>query len=238
MEFGIAAAKSGDLKMQAAYKSGDCYLAFAKQAGAVPPDATKETHSSIRDQYKTCVLGVQYGISTTSLATRLGGQQYLARELLRAHKTTYHVFWRWIDCVVSEAMFTNVIKTEFGWKQHIVQGQNIRSLMNFPMQATGAEIMRVAAILMTERGIPVGGVVHDAFAICCPLDQLEAVKAAAEAAMREASRIVLGGFELDVEIKEESIVRWPNRYMDERGKDMWNKIMMLLDRQIKKRKIA
>jgi len=41
-EFGIAAALSGDLAMQAAYLSGDPYLAFAKRAGAVPKDATKE----------------------------------------------------------------------------------------------------------------------------------------------------------------------------------------------------
>jgi hypothetical protein len=41
MEFGIAAALSGDPQMQAAYLSGDPYLAFAKQAGAAPADATK-----------------------------------------------------------------------------------------------------------------------------------------------------------------------------------------------------
>jgi DNA polymerase-1 len=39
-EFGIAAALSGDPLMQAAYRSGDPYLEFAKQAGAVPPGAT------------------------------------------------------------------------------------------------------------------------------------------------------------------------------------------------------
>src|SRR5262249_13114424 len=44
-EFGIAAALSGDATMQAAYLSGDPYLAFAKQAAAVPEDATKTTHS-------------------------------------------------------------------------------------------------------------------------------------------------------------------------------------------------
>jgi hypothetical protein len=31
---------SGDEAMQAAYLSGDPYLEFAKQAGAVPPDAS------------------------------------------------------------------------------------------------------------------------------------------------------------------------------------------------------
>src|SRR5262249_51406541 len=40
-EFGIAAALSGDVAMQAAYQTGDPYLAFAKQAGAIPPNATK-----------------------------------------------------------------------------------------------------------------------------------------------------------------------------------------------------
>ena len=35
-EFAIAASLSGDAAMQAAYLTGDPYLAFAKQAGAVP----------------------------------------------------------------------------------------------------------------------------------------------------------------------------------------------------------
>jgi DNA polymerase I len=55
-EFGIAAALSGDAAMQAAYSSGDPYLTFAKQAGAVPPDATKESHKLERELFKTCAL--------------------------------------------------------------------------------------------------------------------------------------------------------------------------------------
>ena len=43
-EFGIAAALSGDPNMIEAYETGDPYLTFAKQAGAVPPDATKKSH--------------------------------------------------------------------------------------------------------------------------------------------------------------------------------------------------
>jgi DNA polymerase I len=52
-EFGIAAALSGDPMMMEAYHSGDPYLAFAKQAGAAPADATKATHKAIRDQFKS-----------------------------------------------------------------------------------------------------------------------------------------------------------------------------------------
>ena len=55
-EFAIAAALSGDTGMRTAYLSGDPYLAFAKQAGAVPPDATKESHKEERERFKVCAL--------------------------------------------------------------------------------------------------------------------------------------------------------------------------------------
>ena len=51
--------------MIAAYRSGDPYLAFAKQAGAVPPGATKQSHSAQRELFKQCVLAVQYGMGPT-----------------------------------------------------------------------------------------------------------------------------------------------------------------------------
>ena len=69
---GIAAALSDDPNMIEAYLSGDAYLAFAKQAHAVPENATKETHRSVRDQFKQCVLGVQYGIGDAALGVRIG----------------------------------------------------------------------------------------------------------------------------------------------------------------------
>ena len=74
---------------------------------------------------------------------------------------------------------------------------NPRSLRNFPMQANGADMMRLAACLATERGIEVCATVHDAFLIIAPLERLEEDVARMRAAMAEASRIVLGGFELD-----------------------------------------
>jgi hypothetical protein len=46
--------------------------------------------------------------------------------------------------------------------------------------------------------------------------------------MAEASRIVLNGFELGTDAQ---IVRYPDRYMDERGAVMWDRIMGLIDRQ-------
>jgi len=68
-EFGVAAALSGDPAMQSAYLSGDPYLTFAQQAGAVPPSATKKTHGAEREQFKACALAVQYGMQSESLAS-------------------------------------------------------------------------------------------------------------------------------------------------------------------------
>src|SRR5262249_10086676 len=70
-ELAIAAALSGDTRMQEAYQSGDFYLKFAKMAGAVPPDATKRSHASQREQFKVVSLGVLYGLSADGLARKL-----------------------------------------------------------------------------------------------------------------------------------------------------------------------
>jgi hypothetical protein len=224
-EFGIAAVLSGDTAMQAAYRSGDPYLSFAKQAGAVPADATKKTHGPIRELYKTCALGVQYGMEADSLALRIGQPPIVARDLLRAHRETFRQFWAWSDAAVDQAMLLGMISTVFGWPVRIGDKVNPRSLRNFPMQANGAEMMRIACCLATERGVEVCAPVHDAVLIAAPLDRLDADIAAMRAATVEASRAVLAGFELGTDVK---VVRWPDRYMDPRGRVMWDRVCGLV----------
>jgi hypothetical protein len=115
--------------------------------------------------------------------------------------------------------------TVFGWHVHVGENSNPRSLRNFPMQANGAEMLRLACCLATERGIQVCAPVHDAVVICAPLEHLEADVARMRAIMAEASRIVLDGFELGTDA---AIVRHPNRYMDPRGAVMWDRVCKLV----------
>jgi DNA polymerase-1 len=225
-EFGVAAALSRDPLMMTAYDSGDPYLAFAKQAGAAPADATKATHTTVRDQFKSTVLAVQYGMGADALAQRIGQPPIRARELLRLHKETYRVFWRWSDAAVDHAMLTGSLHTVFGWRVQVPTVANERSLRNFPMQANGAEMLRLACCLATERGIEVCAPVHDAVLICAPLDRIDANATRMQQAMAEASRIVLDGFELGT---DEKIVRYPDRYMDDRGTVMWGRVMKLIE---------
>lgn len=226
-EFGEAAEFSGDLNMQAAYWSGDGdpYLAFAKQAGAVPQDATKQTHGAIRELFKQCVLATQYGMEWESMAARIGQPTIVARDLLRSHRETYRKFWHWSDAVVDYAMTRGELHTVFGWRIHIGAETNPRSLRNFPMQANGAEMLRLACCLATERGIEICAPVHDAVLICAPLDRLEHDITVMRAAMARASRDVLGGFELRTDV---SRVLYPHRYADARGTVMWDRVMKLI----------
>jgi DNA polymerase I len=227
-EIGVAAALSGDTALRAAYRTGDCYLAFAKQAGAVPQDATKQTHKSARELFKQCVLAVQYGMGAEALALRIAQPPVVARDLLRAHRETYRTFWQWSDAAVDHAMLKGSLHTVFGWNLHIGADSNSRSLRNFPMQANGAEMMRLAACLATERGIEICAPVHDAFLICAPLDRLEADVTAVRECLAEASRVVLDGFELGTDA---TLVRHPDRYSDPRGAEMWDRVTKLINKR-------
>jgi hypothetical protein len=215
-EFGIAAALSRDEAMMRAYMSGDPYLEFAKQARAVPADATKRSHAAIRNQFKSCALAVQYGMGAEALAVRIAQPVSQARDLLRLHWETYRQFWKWSDASVDFAMLYGYLTTVFGWTIHVGSHVNPRSLRNYPMQANGAEMLRLACCLASERGVRVCAPIHDAILIEAAEDELEHAIAEAQRAMSDASAVVLDGFRLHSDARP--II---HRYEDERGKQMW-----------------
>ncbi len=224
-EFGIAAALSGDAAMIDAYRTGDPYLRFAVQAGAAPPEATKGTHGPVREQFKMCALGVQYGMGENALATSLQQPVLEACRLLQLHRDTYPTFWKWSQAAIDYGMLHQRIHTVLGWQLHVGPDMKSRTLANFPMQANGAEMLRLACCLATERGIQVCAPVHDALLIEAPDHLIDDEVSRCRDAMREASEIVLDGFALRCDAQ---IVRYPDRYMDSRGKHMWETVMRAL----------
>lgn len=224
-EFGIAGVLSKDKAMQAAYESGDPYLAFAKQAGAIPAHATKQSHTAERDRFKACILGVQYGMGPHSLASQIGQSVDHAKVLLDLHRRTYPDFWAWSDKVQDHYALGGKLNTEFGWELQPVVNFNPRSVRNFPMQANGAEMLRLACIHLTEAGIRVCAPVHDAVLIEAPLGEIDDTIELARELMAQASREVLDGFELNTDVE---IVRYPDRYMDKRGVKMWDTVQEII----------
>jgi hypothetical protein len=224
-EFAIAARLSGDQAMMAAYLSGDPYLEFAKQAGGVPPNATKQSHNAERELFKQCVLAVQYGMEADSLAERIGKPRAAAAQLLQSHHQTYRVFWAWSDRLVNHAILHGRLWTTLGWQWRPDKPINVRSVRNFPMQANGAEMLRLAICFATEAEVEVVAPVHDAVLIHAPLDRLDADIAVVRECMAQASKIILSGFEVRTDVK---VVRYPDRYMDPRGMVMWKRVMKLI----------
>ena len=225
-EFGIAAALSGDTVMQAAYKSGDAYLAFATATGAIPKGATEETQRHVRDRYKACALGVLYGMGPARLGRMLVVNEIEANALLRRHRSTYPRFWRWSDNVEDYGLLHGQLQSVFGWQITVGADANPRFLRNFPMQANGAEMLRLACCLTTESGIRVCAPQHDALLIEARLSDLDAAVAETQRLMAEASSIVLGGFELRSGVR---VVRYPNRLGDDRGSAIWPIVEKLIE---------
>ena len=236
MEFLIAAALSDghcgpNNPMLEMYQSGDPYLSFAKRVNAAPEWATKKTHEELRDRYKVGLLAIQYGIQAENLAMRIGTSSFEAHEMLSQHKELFAQYWQWSDDWVQHALQTGNMQTVFGWECRTgVIEFNERSIRNFPVQANGAEILRVACIMMHRHGIELCAPVHDAVLIEAPIERIEADVALAQECMRRASRIVLnatssGTLELRTDAK---IVRYPDRYTDKRGIAMWEQVLGLL----------
>ena len=230
-EFLVAAALSKDKAMVEAYESGDVYLAFAKQAGAVPQDATKDSHPEERARFKACVLATQYGMQEQSLAARIGCPVAEARELLRLHRLSYPTYYKWQEGAVCEAAWHGRLQTMFGWTLHIPRADkftghsklNPRSVGNFPCQAHGAEILRLACCMLTEAEIRVCCPVHDAVLIEAQTCDIRDVVDKAKGIMAEASRIVLG---VPCGV-DEKIVNYPDVYEDEGGADFWARLKSL-----------
>ncbi len=224
-ELAIAAVLSGDRRMQEAYLSGDFYLTFGQMAGAIPAGATKTSHGRERDQFKTVALGVLYGLSEWGLARKLTDPAR-GRDLLQMHRETFRQFWRWSDAVQDTAMLTGHLQTVFGWPVHVAANANPRSLRNFPMQAHGAEMLRLACCEATERGIAVCAPVHDAVLIEAPAADIDAAVAEMQGIMARAGGVVLDGFPIRSEAK---VVRHPDRYRDARDEDtrMWERVSRL-----------
>ena len=206
--------------------SGDPYLSFAIGAQLAPEGATKATHGDIRDRIKASVLGIGYGMSDATLAHRLSISLTEARMLLRLHDETYPAFARWRKNNLDAALLSQSQQTVLGWPLHSTIETKPNTMKNFPIQANGAEMLRLACCLATERGVRICALIHDAILIEAAEEEIDSAVVTARLCMAEASRVVLGGLELDTDVK---VVRAPDRYEDPRGRDLFNRITALLD---------
>jgi DNA polymerase-1 len=233
MEFGIAAALSGDQRMIEAYNSGDPYLDFATSFGAAPPGATKRTHAEVRELYKVMLLATQYGMESASLAMRLGVSRIEAGEMLQHHRLLFARYWTWSDQWLYRALSTGQMRTAYGWTYYLETETKERTIRNWPVQSHGAEILRIGCILAEKHGIALLAPIHDAVLIEAPADHIDADVARAQDVLQRASRIVLNPKDRRHDLftlrTDATIVRHPDRYVDKRGIRMWTIVNQQLE---------
>jgi hypothetical protein len=257
-EIWIAAYLSGDKVMQEMLSKGDPYVAFGHLANLLPADATKKPenspywatnpdlakqHTVIRNRLKAVALGVLYGKTAYTIADEEGMTVDEAKALLKTHRRLFKRFWMWITGVTSEALATRRISTRFGWTQQLLsrkereahlneQGRvkNItNSLQNFPMQAHGAEMLRLAMTYAADQRVPICAPLHDALFAVASAEQEQLVTESLIACMNRASVDVIGVIiptELDV-------VRFPNRFVPSKKPEAietWEAMLKALER--------
>jgi DNA polymerase I len=253
----IAAVLSNDKRMVADYLAGDFYIGFGVTAGAIPPHVNgynfapgtanydrqrKDVdggapvdYSGIRKPYKRCALSVQYQMGVQGLAGALKTTEDIASGLLRQHRTAYRQYWRWQEQLLSDAIEFKEVVARGGWRLDTSE-MNRRSASskctpktvgNFPVQCAGAEVMRQATIYACLKGIPVIATLHDSLMVEGPIDQIdEIVRVTIEECMDRASREIFNGHVLRT---EKSIIKYPNRYHDEDGEEMWKTVKELAE---------
>jgi DNA polymerase I-like protein with 3'-5' exonuclease and polymerase domains len=180
---------------------------------------------ALRAMFKTVVLGIQYGLGPRSLAIRTGVSLSEACEILARLRAQFHVFESYAQSVVDHAGLHLEIGTPFGWYMKCPSGINPRTVRNFPIQSAGAEILHVASVLAERRGIPIVAPIHDAFVAEAEVGLEEEASLALDRVMRDASRVVLRGYELPT---DSQIIRPGEHYYDERGESMWTTVSELL----------
>lgn len=231
-EIAIAGALSGDQLLWQAYDSGDPYISFAIQAGLAPEGSTKKSHPEIRQACKAIVLGVLYGMSAEGIANQSAIHVVRARELLQLHRDTYRQFWKWAEENADRVSLGFPLETVFGWRIYFPAGcgvsVNRRSILNWPMQSHGAEMMRLGLSMAIEAGLMICAPIHDALLLEAPIDEIETQAAQLAQIMGDASELVLGaGKRCRSDIK---IIRYPDRFQEEeRGKVMFEKVIRLLE---------
>jgi DNA polymerase I-like protein with 3'-5' exonuclease and polymerase domains len=225
------------------YDSGDPYPDFGKIIGLIPPDATRETPGVkvIRDRLKVLCLGTQYGMQRSTLAIRLGVSDIEAHEMLQLHRGLFSQYWHWSEDWLHHSLTSGMMRTVYGWQCATgITEFSERSIRNWPIQSTCADIFRLAYVWGTHHGLTLIAPVHDAVLLEAPEDRIEADAALMCKILRRASRVILnptadGTIELRTDVK---IIRYPDRFTDPRGTELWETVLKLLAERRERREAA
>ena len=111
---------------------------------------------------KPLQLGINYGMGVPSLARGLNRHPLIASDIIERHRREYPRFWQWRENMVETRHAGRARSKAYSdGRCTSARSPNKRTLYNFPMQAGGAEMLRLAAWRMCEAGIVPSMLIHD-----------------------------------------------------------------------------
>jgi hypothetical protein len=139
------------------------------------------------------------------------------------------------------------LKTRLDWKLHIrdiiaskyaLEGEpklanqlTPNSLRNWPVQSNAAEILRLAVIEATDRGVAVVGTLHDALFIESPVEEIQRQVELTQDAMQDASATILRCsatgrcYPLRV---DHAVIHAPEHYREPESHAWWQRLRSML----------
>ena len=198
------------------------YLVTGKKLGMIPPNANKS-----HPRYKICKtaeFGMLYGQTPKGCAEANNTDLYLAEEFHAGHRKLYDRYWHYAHWRMHESRGTSRMSTPLGYFINVNRTVKDTTLLNWPNQATCAEIMRLATARMVDEGLSICITVHDAVLIEASLEDIEAHVEIAKECWRWAGERVVK-FRMEADCK---MFRDGEGYLDDDGKQGWERMLQLL----------
>jgi hypothetical protein len=232
-ELRIAAYLSRDPKLIAIVESGrDPYIELAITVGLAPSGDDEKTNPEARAIGKIIQLAMLYGAGPGLIASATGMTINQARAFLKKQREVFHVFFSWSDRKARRAVACKPLSTKLGWTLRFRAETSTRSPertgRNFCVQGTGADLMRLVMIRLTEAGKAVCAAIHDGFLIECADIEVETTLEFVMATMDESAVDLIG---VPIPIKHK-IFRGAEGYRDEtkpKAVELFETVMRLVD---------
>ena len=193
VEVGVAAAIYGDDELVRMFNSGDVYSSMAQHffRAELPVEDIglagkefKRKHKVLRNQMKTCTLGIIYGITSVGLAQTLGTTKAKAAGLQKRFMAMFPKLQASLDIAAHCGAIRGYAFTISGLKRN--RGRSGEAsrwehnwLTNHPVQGSAAVVFKAAGNrldkLYQQYDSRIIIPLHDAFIFEAPLDELQVV---------------------------------------------------------------
>ena len=222
MEVGVAAGRSGDARLTAAYRTGDAIgdiarIIFPEVLGNVTVADVKKLHKPLRDAAKPITYGTLYGQGPKGLADRTGKREAEAKALQDRLFGTCTAFKAMVERTVQHLERTRTVILDCGFERQVPAAEEdwrLRTIgANAPIQAAAGIIFRMASVLAGPRLRAIGArlvlPIHDAYVCEAPEGRRERAIAILGRAMEVASLVFFRGrLRLAVDVNDECATCW------------------------------